>query len=325
MKTAENKHSFNIPILFIVFNRPQTTKKVFEAIKKIKPSKLYIASDGPRKKSNDEINIKVVRDIVSHITWPCIVKKKFRNKNLGCKYSVSRSIDWFFDNESMGIILEDDVLPNDDFFFFMKRMLIFYKNNPKVLMVTGTNYLSGFESNPYFFSQHFTIWGWATWKRAWDLYDVEMKLWNDPVVKNKILLNFKNYWIRKHFELTFNSLSQDYVDTWDIQWVFTCIYNNGFCLTPNNNLISNIGVNGVHSQQITNSHFMKVKKLNHSRIIKYNPKTIEISNYDYVVHRKHNFPSLKRRMIKIFLKKIGLISLYKLIKIFSQKLLSKYK
>ena len=111
----------NTAVLFLVFNRLDTTKQVFEAIREAKPPRLYIAADGAREtKAGEAEKVTAVRDfILKNIDWECDIKTLFREENLGCKYAVSGAIDWFFDNEEMGIILEDDCLPSQSFFGFV--------------------------------------------------------------------------------------------------------------------------------------------------------------------------------------------------------------
>lgn len=129
---------FSIPILFLVFNRPDTTKEVFSEIRKIKPKKLYVAADGARNGKDQEL-IKKVKSIVEKVDWDCEVSYLFREKNMGCKMAVSSAISWFFDNEEKGIILEDDCLPNKSFFLFQERMLNKYEKDERIMMVSGTN------------------------------------------------------------------------------------------------------------------------------------------------------------------------------------------
>lgn len=300
-------------VLFILFNRPETTLKVFEAIKASKPKRLYIAADGPRKKNYTDISrCEQARKIVAEIDWPCEVKRLYRDKNLGCKLGVSSAIDWFFDNEEEGIILEDDVVPHPDFFTFCTFILDKYRFDQRVMMATGTNYLGNQDRNEdYFFSQHFTIWGWATWRRAWKLYDVKMSLWENRDVKKNINYKFLNSYIAKHFENTFDSLSSSYIDTWDIQWVFNCLYNSGLCATPRTNLITNIGVDGVHSNTKTDAHFLEMKDLKFTQVdtVLY-PVAVD-SKYDLTLHELKTRPALKRAYMLNLLKRFRLYNAIK--------------
>ena len=135
---------FNTPILFVIFNRLDTTFKVFEKIREIKPKKLYIAADGPRKQIEGE-NEKCakVRSIETLVDWDCEVKTLFQSENLSCGPAVSTAISWFFNNEEQGIILEDDCLPNTSFFHFCEEMLNYYKENETIMHIGGTNFQDG--------------------------------------------------------------------------------------------------------------------------------------------------------------------------------------
>ena len=151
---------FDTPILFLVFNRPDTTQIVFQAIRKIKPTKLYVACDGPRQDLKSEIEqVALVQKIVSSVDWECDLKTLFRRTNLGCKYAVSSAISWFFDSESEGIILEDDCLPSTSFFYFCQDMLQKFRYDKNVMAITGTNITSGFKfESDYFFSKYSLMW-----------------------------------------------------------------------------------------------------------------------------------------------------------------------
>jgi hypothetical protein len=251
------------PVLFLIFNRPDVTNIVFETIRLYKPNKLYIAADGPRKNISSEIQLcEETRKIVNNINWDCEVKTLFRNENLGCKLAVAGALNWFFDYEEDGIILEDDVVPNIDFFNFCEFSLNKYKDENRIMMITGHNHLSNNDFiSSYFFSKLYSIWGWATWKRAWKLYDIDMKKWDDKQVKKDIKYSTNKNYIWKNYKYTFDSLKTYYIDTWDIQWSFTCLINNGLCVTPKVNLITNIGVVGTHSKIITDCHFLKAYSL----------------------------------------------------------------
>jgi len=247
----------NSPILFIVFNRPETTKKVFCAIQNARPSKLYIACDGPRNKGEKSVCTQVL-DIFSDINWPCQVQYLIRKKNLGCKYGVSTAINWFFEHESEGIILEDDVLPSPSFFSFCEEMLEKYRNNERVGMISGSNLISQeLRSSEYFFSEIYSIWGWATWSSVWKSYKVELDDWPDVNKELYLAKQFGSKKLGKYFKKNFDSIKAGLIDTWDHQWAYNCIFNSKLCLTPRANLVTNIGVIGTHSTQLSENHFVK--------------------------------------------------------------------
>lgn len=230
------------PTLFLIFNRPDTTAKVFEEIRKAKPKRLFIAADGPNQNDPEsERKCLETRKIVENIDWDCEVKKLFNEKNLGCRKAVSSAISWFFDNVDRGIILEDDCLPNESFFRFCEEMLEKYEGNEKVSMITGTNFAGNWKSSSsYLFSKYGSIWGWATWKRAWKHYDLEMKAWENPETAEKLQKFFpkKQWLIRKKM---FNDAYLGKINTWDYQWSFARALRETLSVVPSQNLIKNIG------------------------------------------------------------------------------------
>lgn len=237
------------PVLFLVFNRPGPTQQVFDVIRQARPLKLFIAADGPRPDRSDDIeNCRRVREIIEQVDWECEVKTLLRDQNLGCKQAVSSAITWFFDQVEEGIILEDDCLPDLSFFEFCQQMLARYHDDERVMMVNGTNYLieAPLEES-YFFSRYFAIWGWATWKRAWQLYDIKMQDW--PRLKEQKYLDglVTDWRARLHYRASFERAYMGRVDTWDTQWTYTCLFNHGLAVTPRVNLITNIGHTGTHT------------------------------------------------------------------------------
>jgi hypothetical protein len=234
------------PILFIVFNRPYETKRVFESIRKVKPKELYIAADGPRIGNNkDAENTNLTRGIIKNIEWDCKVKYLLSDNNLGCKLAVSSAINWFFENVEEGIIIEDDCLPNEAFYNFCSTLLEKYRNDKEVMHIGGTNFQNNniISNESYYFSRITHIWGWATWKRAWIYYDVLMRNYNTTILK-KIFLDYKfNPDSLTYFLKAFNNVYHNKIDTWDYQWTYTVWRENGLAIIPNENLVSNIGFN----------------------------------------------------------------------------------
>lgn len=236
--------SFSTPILFLVFNRPDTTNRVFDELRKLKPLHLYVAADGPRAHvSTDKIKCDQVRQIVESVDWPCEIRTLFRDHNLGCKMAVSSAITWFFDQVEEGIILEDDCLPSQGFFHYCAELLRLYRYDSRVMQISGTNLLGEFHqsTDSYFFSNYGPIWGWATWRRFWKLYDVNIKTWE----KVKSLgLYYSIAQSQREAELRyklFEKLYNNQIDTWDFQVVYARMLNNGLAIIPATNLITNIG------------------------------------------------------------------------------------
>lgn len=229
---------FETPILFVIYNRPDKTDKVFNAIKAIKPKNLFVAADGP-KTENDLERCMQARAIIDNIDWDCNLHKIFRDTNVGSKLNVTQAINWLFESFEQAIILEDDCVPNKSFFFFCSQLLDYYKDNTDVMHITGANLNTNNlpELYTYHYSRYPNIWGWATWKRAWLNYEVEL---NDKnYFKTLIRKRFRDPFERRFWTTVLNSL--DKLDAWDYQWMFAIWKKQGICLNTNINFISNIG------------------------------------------------------------------------------------
>jgi hypothetical protein len=237
---------FQTPILFLVFKRPSTTRKVFNVIKKIEPKYLYVAADGPREhKEGEKEKCEEVRAIVKEIDWDCELKTLFRDKNLGTKIAVSSAIDWFFENVSEGIILEDDCVPSLTFFPYCEGLLTKYRDDDRVMTISGdaSVFKNRFDNSKYsYFFSHYTLtWGWATWKRAWSTYDVDLKDWNEVKKDKNSFPVLKNRYQRKYWFMMFDRMYINGMDAWDYQWTYNSLINNGLTIIPKSNLILNIG------------------------------------------------------------------------------------
>jgi len=233
------------PLLFLVFNRPKTTRLVFQAIRAARPAKLYIAADGPRVERPGEADLcNEVREITSEVDWPCDVKTLFRDRNLGCKYGVSSGIAWFFSQESEGIILEDDVLPIPSFFSYCDEMLERYRNDDRVAMIAGCNLASGHFRSPgsYFFSFYCNIWGWASWRRVWQHYDVTMAQWPRWRDGNGLAkVSGGKAFFESHWRRVLDAVYQGNINTWDYQWLFNCWRLGALTILPAHSQIRNLG------------------------------------------------------------------------------------
>ncbi len=240
------------PVLFLVFNRPATTHQVFEAIRAARPPRLYIAADGARSnRAGEAAQCAEVRRIATAVDWPCEVKTLFRENNLGCKVAVSRGLDWFFQHEEQGIVLEDDVLPVPGFFQYCDELLHRFRDHAHIGLISGCNLVSSEFSatDSYFFSRNCHIWGWASWRRVWQTYDVAITAWptwrqkNFADVPNTHAL-FRLYWSR-----IFDSVHAGRIDTWDYQLVFALWRNRQLCVIPAVNQVTNLGFgpDGTHT------------------------------------------------------------------------------
>ena len=254
-------------VLFLVFNRPDTTRQVFDAIREAKPPRLYVAADGPREGKLGEVErVEEARTIATAVDWPCEVKTLFRDKNLGCKVGVSSAITWFFEQEEQGIILEDDCLPSPSFFKFCEIMLDKYRENKSVWMIAGFNpHQPGISSSEYFMSQNPSAWGWASWRDRWVHYTVDIDYARkEPYWSTGLKL--PDYVIR-YYDKVFSDTASGKIDTWDYQLSFLILKNNGYVIKSFANLISNIGVYGTHSNRSDHNHHVPIGSINLEKLI----------------------------------------------------------
>lgn len=271
---------FQTPILFLIFNRPDSTKLVFESIRSIKPAKLYIAADGARKhKVGEDLLCKDTRSIIDLIDWECEIKTLFRNENLGCKIAVSSAIDWFFENEEQGIILEDDCLPNESFYNYCETLLNYYASDERIMHISGNNFQDGNVrgNGSYYFSNYNHIWGWATWKRAWKAYNVDLSFLTETEIETLIEKQFDTKKERLFWNNIFKKVINKTIGTWDYQWTYAVWKNNGLSILPNKNMIANIGFNnnGTHTSGVDILGLSNMKTFSISNII--HPTEIEIN------------------------------------------------
>ena len=180
---------------------------------------------------------------MNQVDWDCEVKTLFRDKNLGCKIAISSAIDWFFEHEEMGIILEDDCLPHPTFFRFCEELLEKYRDDERIAIISGNNFQFGRKRTnySYYFSRYPHIWGWASWRRAWKNYDVDMKIWSEIRNGNWLQDLFKDKKSVQYWANIFEKTYQGKINSWDYMWTFSCWIQNALTVIPNVNLISNIG------------------------------------------------------------------------------------
>lgn len=232
------------PVAFLIFNRPDTTEKIFEVIRQVKPPKLLVVADGPRTDRSGEMKkCAASRAIIDRVDWDCEVLKNYSDINMGCKQRISSGLDWAFDTVEEAIILEDDCLPHPTFFRFCEELLEKYRSDERIALIGGINFQFGKKrtNNSYYFSRYNHIWGWASWSRAWQYYDVEMRAW--PLIRDGKWLEdiLGDSRLVKHWERIFQATFEGKIDTWDYQWTFACWMQGALTILPNSNLVSNIG------------------------------------------------------------------------------------
>ena len=234
--------SLRTPVVFIIFNRPETTEKVFKEIAKVKPQKLLVIADGPRKDHPSDIErCKAARAVINQVDWDCEVLKNYADSNLGPKRRFSSGLDWVFNQVEEAIILEDDCLPHPSFFRFCEELLERYRHDERVAVIYGTNFLHRWGPYSYFFSRYPQGWGYATWRRFWKHYDADLKEWpklRDSGWLEKVIgergapLEYR----RRVFDAVYQGL-----DTFEFQVTFAAWRTNSLFIIPKVNLVSNIG------------------------------------------------------------------------------------
>ena len=242
----------NTPVALIIFKRAKTTERVFEAIRQAKPSRLFVIADGARTDRPVEAEkCEKTRAIIEKVDWDCEVLKHYSDINRGVKWNVVDGLNWVFDNVDEAIILEDDCLPHPTFFRYCEELLNYYRNDKRIMTISGNNFQFGKQRTEYsyYFSRYPNTWGWATWKRAWQSFDIEMKLWEKIRDNNYLKLILEEPELASYWNYVFQCAYDDKITAWDYQWILTSWINNGLCIIPNVNLVSNIG----YGEEATNT------------------------------------------------------------------------
>ena len=255
------------PVLFLVFNRPEPSAEVFAAIRAARPPRLYVAADGARpNRSGEAQRAEETRRVATAVDWPCEVKTLFRDRNLGCKQAVSQALDWFFECEPEGIVLEDDCVPDPSFFRYCDELLEHYREDERIALISGDNFQFGrvYGESSYYFSRYCHIWGWASWRRAWRRYDRDINAW--PAFRDNGGLERVfgtrprevRYWRR-----ILDEVHQGKIDTWDYQWNFAVWAQSMLTILPQKNLVKNIGfgVDATHTTGRSKFADMRAEKL----------------------------------------------------------------
>ena len=292
-------NTYSVPILFIIFNRLDIACKSFEEIKKVKPKKLYIASDAARenKEGEQEVVDKTRKTILNAIDWDCEVKTLFQEKNLGCGIGVYTAINWLFQNEDKGIVLEDDCIVDQSFFTYVEEMLNKYENDTRIGMIAGTNPIEPKRymcKHSYLFSKYKSCWGWATWRRAWSNMEIDMKWLNE--YKDFVIHN-AGYQSKDTdgWKYKLKCIDNNYVSAWDWQWYLTLAAQNQLCIYPQINLVSNIG----NDENATHTSFSSITYEKQTLTTPFtHPKYVVPDCYfDYYFYKNSN--TLRIRLLRL--------------------------
>lgn len=307
-------YKIDVPVLLVFFNRPNVFRKVFNAVKSNKPSKLFLVCDGPRQGRGDEIGIEKCKEIAKNIDWKCDVVYDYSDSNMGCGRRVSSGITNAFKYVDRLIILEDDCVPNSSFFQFCDELLEKYKNDERINMISGMNHLKEYypNENSYIFCKSGAIWGWATWKRVWDNYSFEMNFRNNEYAMS----TFENLRLPKYYLQSMKKTGVDReeklsidgkLSSWTYQYAMLRHLYSQLIIVPNRNLITNIGVGENTTHGINNIKKMpkRVQKLMFMPTIELDyplihPKyVIEDVRYDNQIYRKMGHNKISKISIKI--------------------------
>ncbi|MEJ2882489.1 nucleotide-diphospho-sugar transferase [Pedobacter sp. GR22-6] len=300
------------PLLFLVFNRPDVTQKVFLAIRDAKPKKLYIAADGPRTDRPDETRLcKQTREIFDHIDWDCEVHTLFRDQNLGCKEAISSAITWFFEQEEEGIILEDDCLPAPSFFRYCDILLEKYRFDTRIRHITGANHQLGrkWGDASIYFANQTHVWGWASWRRVWKDYDKDLINYQESEVEDQFRKIFSDRFVIEAWTNIFKEVKAGKIDTWDYQLAILNFFNNSLSVNPNVNLITNIGfrADATHTVNLqspyANLPHENIGELTYPKyVLPEKAADYEVFRRDYRLDEKWEKHNLVRRRFKRWLK-----------------------
>ena len=300
------KATFTTPVLFLIFNRPDTTQQVFSAIREAKPPRLYVAGDGPRpEQSNEDEICELVRSIATNVDWDCEVKTLFQDQNLGCRLAVSQAIAWFFENEPEGIILEDDCLPSQSFFWFCQELLEDFRQDKQVGAICGfySNELDYKPSASYFVSRYLRVWGWAGWRRSFEGYDANLKnlIENNNTWQSK-MFNHKDVLLKNYFQQMFDQVANGEIDTWDTQLQYLLWQKKQRVVVSSKNLIQNIGwIQGAHAQKKDHNHELPTSEIEFPLT---SPEIVERDvKADLIIERK-SYQITKRSYLKSQLRKL---------------------
>jgi len=233
----------DLPVLLILFNRLDTTTKLIDALRAVKPGRIFVFADGPRKnQETDADKCTQVREYIKKIDWPCELNTNFQDDNLGCGAGPAKAITWFFEHVEYGVILEDDCIPCPDFFRYEKEVLELYRDDERIMQVSGFIHDAPPEvESDYYFSKYFTCWGWGTWKRAWKHFTFHLEGLSDNEVKDMIRNYYPAYRQYRSEYNKYKKLDSIKSHVWDYHWWFCCYAQNGLCVFPKKNLITNIG------------------------------------------------------------------------------------
>jgi len=300
----------DLSVLLIVFNRPDATRQVFDAIRQAKPQRLFVKADGPRPdRKDDEERCQMVRQICSRVDWDCELLCNFSDSNVGCRRNVAEGINWFFEHVEEGIILEDDCLPCSSFFYFCKELLERYRLDDRIMQISGSNYLFGKKTTEasYYFSKRNDVWGWATWRRAWKYFDEAFKDYDRKQAVSIVNNYFGDIRQAKLFQMYLDEAYGRNVSVWSTQWTYAICRQNGLIAVSNVNMVKNIGFNreathgsGDSWSLYSNAEVREIDVIRHPQCVEHDREADRI-RFDVV--RRTDPRLIPREIVRSFLKR----------------------
>lgn len=290
------------PVLLVGFNRPDTISPVFDRIAAARPTRLYVAIDGPRpdqanpSDTAEDTLVEQVRQIVQQVDWPCQAHYRFNETNLGAEVTISSAIDWVFEKEEYVIIIEDDIIAPLSFFRFAEEMLVRYKDDDRISMVTGNNFtpIPLENGDDYLFAKYGHSTGWGTWKRFWQNFDLNLSV-DEHHLSNDFLQTITNSEKEmEFFRWAFNHIKNQGPgnSSWDFIGLYLHRVTNALAVIPRENLTSNIGTQGLHTNGRTDEHFRKVDE---NFVVKKHPEKVACyTAYDIHHFEAYTYPDFLR-------------------------------
>jgi hypothetical protein len=234
------------PVLLLFFNRPGHAAAVMNRVRDARPARVYAHVDGPRAgRAGEEALVEACRDLVRGIDWPCEVNTVFREQNMGLRNGVGDALNWFFSKEEFGIVLEDDCLPDPSFFPYCGELLHRYRDDERIMHITGSNVAEGYTNHSgdsYFFSRFSLVWGWASWRRAWEKMLPGLGGLNEFEESGSMRALIPGHMARTYMMDKFRVTSRRENNSWAYAWFYSILKNDGLCIIPKLNLVENVGV-----------------------------------------------------------------------------------
>lgn len=276
------------PVAIFFFNRPDLLAKSFASVRQARPNTLLLVCDGPRAERPSEKELVLAcKRIVSKVDWKCRVFRNYSKENLGCRRRLASGITWVFSKVDRAIIVEDDCIPLNSFFVYATELLERYSQDRRVMSISGVNFEPQRATEySYLFSRYVRVWGWASWRRAWAHYDESMSGWNALRNTREFRQFFTNPEVANFWCDRFDSVASKGFNTWDYQWVYAHLINNGLSIVPAENLVSNVGfrADATHTRRSSIFHSAQVAPL--ETMLRHPPFLARNERYDRRVEQR---------------------------------------